>query len=108
MLDLPIFRVYTISSINIKGAVGNVGDFMQSIQKYEEQVMREIMSFPPDKLPQVARLLRLLRQDFAAGGKVKVSSKKTSWETELASFCGTVSSTDDFISRKADEKALER
>ena len=81
---------------------------MQSIQKYEEQVMREIMSFPREKLPQVARLLRFLRQDFAVGEKVKATGKKTSWETELTKFCGTLSSTEDFIARKADEKALER
>lgn len=81
---------------------------MQSIQKYEEQIMREIMSFPREKLPQVARLLRLLRQDFAFGDSAQATIKKTPWETELAKFCGKLSSTDEFISRKADEKALER
>jgi hypothetical protein len=28
---------------------------MQSIQKYEEQVLREIMAFPREKLPHVVR-----------------------------------------------------
>jgi hypothetical protein len=81
---------------------------MQSIQKYEEQVLREIMSFPREKLPQVARLLRLLRQDFTLGGQAKTDKKKVHWEIELAKFGGTLSSTDEFMKRKADEKALER
>jgi hypothetical protein len=81
---------------------------MQSIQKYEEQIMREIMSFPREKLPQVARLLRLLRRDFTLGGNAKSCSKSAPWEMELAKFSGTLSSTDEFMKRKAAEKALER
>ena len=81
---------------------------MQSIQKYEEQVMREIMAFPREKLPQVALLLRLLRQEFTPEGRVKNIHGKHTWETGLAKFRGTVSSTDEFMTRKAEEKALER
>ena len=82
---------------------------MQSIQKYEEQIMREIMSFPREKLPQVARLLRLLRRDFTLGGNAKKGgSKNAPWEMDLAKFSGTLSSTGDFMKHKADEKALER
>jgi hypothetical protein len=84
------------------------GVFMQSVQKYEEQVMREIMSFPREKLPQVARLLRLLRQDFTFGDSTKAARKKTQWEMELAKFGGTLSSTEDFVRRKSGEKVLER
>lgn len=81
---------------------------MLSIQKYEEQVMREIMAFPREKLPQVARLLRLLRQGFTLEHVPIESSSKTTWETELNKFRGKLSSTEQFMSRKADEKALER
>jgi hypothetical protein len=81
---------------------------MQSIQRYEAQVMREIMAFPREKLPQVARLLRLLRQEFAPEGRTKSAHGKSSWETDLVKFRNTVSGTDEFIARKADEKTLER
>jgi hypothetical protein len=70
--------------------------------------MQEIMAFPREKLPQVARLLRLLRQDFAPEGRTKLTRGKSLWETDLVKFHNTVSSTDEFIAHKADEKALER
>ncbi len=81
---------------------------MQSIQKYEQQVMQEIMSFPREKLPQVVRLLRMLREDFTSGVAPKKTAIKAPWESELAKFCGRVSCSNDFMKRKADEKALER
>jgi hypothetical protein len=82
---------------------------MQSIQKYEEQVMREIMAFPREQLPQVARLLRHLRQDFAIEDRAeKAIRKKSTWEMELVKFGATLSSTSDFMAQKAAEKALER
>ena len=37
---------------------------MKSLQKEEDLVMQEIMSFPREKLPQVTKLLRLLRREF--------------------------------------------
>ena len=81
---------------------------MQSIQKYEAEIMREVMAFPREKLPHVARLLRLLRQEFATEGRTKSAHWKSSWETDLVKFRGAVSSTDEFIERKVAEKALER
>jgi hypothetical protein len=47
-------------------------------------------------------LLRLLRQDFPPGGQAKADKKKVHWEIELAKFGGTLSSTDEFMKRKAD------
>jgi hypothetical protein len=67
--------------------------------------MREIMAFPREKLPQVARLLRLLRQEFAPTTSTR---GKSSWETDLLKFRNTVSGTDEFMARKADEKVLEQ
>ena len=37
---------------------------MQSARKQEEEIIQEIMTFPRNKLPQIAKLLRLLRQEF--------------------------------------------
>ena len=80
---------------------------MQSAQKYTEIIHREITGFPPEQLPQLARLLKLLRKDFASK-RIKRGAKEKGWEDQLASFCGSVSSSEAFMSRKAEEKALER
>ena len=80
---------------------------MKSLQKEEDLVMQEIMSFPREKLPQVTKLLRLLRRKFDLETGKKPVRTIGSWENSLAKFRGMVSSTDEFMARKSAEKALE-
>ena len=80
---------------------------MKSLQKEEDLVMQEIMSFPREKLPQVTKLLRLLRREFDLETGKKSVRTIGSWENSLAKFRGMVSSTDEFMARKSAEKALE-
>jgi hypothetical protein len=84
------------------------GIAMQSVRKQEELIMQEIMAFPRKKLPQVARLLRLLRQEFISETDKQTAHSNATWEKSLIKFSGSVSSTDSFMARKAEEKALER
>lgn len=81
---------------------------MQSARKQEEEIIQEIMTFPRNKLPQIAKLLRLLRQEFISEPVKKTVSGKRTWEQSLSKLCGSVSDTETFMSRKAEEKALER
>lgn len=81
---------------------------MQSMRKQEELIMQEVLAFPRKKLPQVARLLRLLRQEFTSETAKLDACTKQTWEKSLTKFRGSVSSTERFIAQKAAEKALER
>ena len=81
---------------------------MQSVRKQEEVIMQEIMAFPRKKLPQVVRLLRMLRQEFISEPDDKTVHTRNTWEKSLIKLCGSVSSTENFMARKAEEKALER
>ena len=80
---------------------------MRTAKNYEEIIQREIMAFPQDKLPQVVKLLRLLRQEFTPSAEKSLKSTVSSWDDNLLKFRGTVSSTTEFMARKAEEKALE-
>ena len=80
---------------------------MRTVKNYEDIIQREIMAFPQDKLPQVAKLLRLLRQEFTPSVEKSLKSTVSSWDDNLLKFRGTVSSTTEFMARKAEEKALE-
>ena len=80
---------------------------MRTAKNYEDIIQREIMAFPQDKLPQVAKLLRLLRQEFTPSAEKSLKSAVSSWDDNLLKFRGTVSSTTEFMARKAEEKALE-
>lgn len=81
---------------------------MQPVRKQEEAIMQEIMAFPRNKLPHVVRILRLLRQEFISEPVKKAVNSKKTWEQSLTKLHGSVSSTDCFMARKAEEKALER
>ncbi len=81
---------------------------MQSVRKQEEEIMQEIMAFPRKKLPQVVKMLRLLRQEFISEPVKKAVNNKKTWELSLTKLRGSVSSTDSFMAWKAEEKALER
>jgi hypothetical protein len=63
------------------------------------------MAFPRERLPQLVRLLRLLRKEFTPSSGKKRSA---TWEARLAKLKGTVSGSEAFMARKAEEKALER
>ncbi len=56
----------------------------------------------------VTRILRLLRQEFIAEPVKKAVHSNKTWEQSLTKLRGSVSSTDSFMARKAEEKALER
>ena len=81
---------------------------MRTAKNYEEIIQREIMAFPQDKLPQVGKLLCLLRQGFSVPAAKSFKGTVPSWEDNLLKFRDTVSRTTEFMARKADEKALER
>ena len=78
---------------------------MQTSRDYEKIIQQELMAFPRERLPQLARLLRLLRKEFTPTSEKKPSS---TWEARLAKLKGTVSCSEEFMARKAEEKALER
>lgn len=83
---------------------------MQSAVNYEELVQREILAFPKKQLPHLIRLLRLLRRDFSAKNDSKAAkgSSGGAWREGLESLRGAVSSSQEFMARKNEEKALER
>ncbi|MFH0998226.1 MAG: hypothetical protein V1844_22400 [Pseudomonadota bacterium] len=81
---------------------------MQPLRKEEELILQEIMKFPREKLPQVAKLLRLLKQELAQETRKKAVCTERSWVDSLKKFRGMVSSTDEFMARKSAEKVLER
>jgi hypothetical protein len=80
-------------------------DGMQTARDYEKIIQQELMAFPRERLPELARLLRLLRKEFTPSVGKKHSA---TWETRLAKLKGTVSGSEAFMASKAEEKALER
>lgn len=70
---------------------------MQTARDYEKIIQQELMAFPRERLPQLARLLRLLRKEFTPSAGKKHSA---TWEARLAKLNGTVSGSEAFLALK--------
>jgi hypothetical protein len=72
--------------------------------EYEQILIEEIKEFPEDKLPFLLKLVRFARSELFIDEK---KAGKVSLKSVMGSFKGYLSTTEEFIARKKEEKDLD-
>ncbi len=81
--------------------------FMQLKDQYRKMLFDEIRDFPEDRLHILLKLVKFARKELLVDDFKEDLSEDLSLEAMAGSFRGYLSSTEDFIKRKKNEKALE-
>jgi len=82
--------------------------FMQLKDRYRKMLFDEIRDFPEDRLHILLKLVKFARKELLADEiKEEEIPEDLSLEAMAGSFKGYLSSSENFIKRKKDEKALD-